>query len=59
MADTLGQKEHIVEQNIGLEYTLNDRLFLSAIFVYEEDKENIAKTQNDFDRMQLMIAYNF
>ncbi len=58
-ANSLGEKAHIAEQNIGFEYALNDRLFVAAIFVHEEDKQSVAKTQNDFDRMQAMIAYNF
>ena len=58
-ADSLGNSVHIVEQNLGLEYTMEESFSLAAIYVKEEDKQSVAQTANDWDRFQLMIAYNF
>lgn len=53
-------KAHIVEQNIGIEYSLiKDSCSLRAIFVNQKDKENVLKTENDWDRFELMAAYRF
>ena len=57
--DTAGIAAHIVEQNFGVEYTLNNVFTLASIYVKQEDKHNPAKTQNDWDRIQVMLAYNF
>jgi len=57
--DSQGKQAHIVEQNIGLEYNANDEFVVAAIYVIEEDKENSLKTENDFNRAQVMINYNF
>nr|MBC8238472.1 outer membrane porin, OprD family [Candidatus Sulfurimonas ponti] len=57
--NSAGVKAHIVEQNIGFEYSVNDEFVLAAIFVSQEDKENGAKTANDWDRTQIMLKYDF
>ncbi|MBS4067868.1 MAG: hypothetical protein WC279_02515 [Sulfurimonas sp.] len=59
-ADSIGDKAHIVEQNIGLEYNvLKDKFTLSAIYAIEKDKESSAKTENDWNRLQIMASYSF
>ncbi|MFT5659969.1 MAG: putative porin, partial [Sulfurimonas sp.] len=58
-ADSAGNTVHIVEQNLGVEYTPNDAFTLAAIYVKEEDKQSSVKTTNDWDRAQLMITYDF
>jgi len=58
-ADSTGVKEHIIEQDMGFEYNLNDEFVVSAIYVMEEDKENSAKTDSDWNRAQVMLNYNF
>ena len=58
-ANSFGVKEHIVEQNIGFEYNVNDEFIIAAIYVIEEDKQNTQKTDYDFDRTQVMLNYNF
>ncbi len=57
--DALGDKAHVVEQNIGLEYNLNDQLLLGFVYVLSEDKYSAVKTEYDYDRTQFMINYNF
>jgi hypothetical protein len=54
-----GIKAYIVEHNIGLEYNVNKKFIVSAIYVVEEDRQNRVKTENDWTRAQLMIHYNF
>lgn len=58
-ADSAGAKAHIVEQDISLEYTLNDALLISAVYAISEDKESDAYTSDDWNRLQVMINYNF
>ena len=57
--NSLGVKEHIIEQDIGFEYNFNDKFIVAAIYVMEEDKQNIQKTDYDWDRTQVMLNYNF
>ena len=58
-ANSSGSKAHIVEQNIGFQYTLNEEFVFAAIYVIEEDKESVAKTTYDWDRAQVMAKYSF
>ncbi|MFA5234667.1 MAG: OprD family outer membrane porin [Sulfurimonas sp.] len=59
-ADGLGDRAHVVEQNIGAQYNvIKDKLLLHAIYVEQEDRESLTKTDYDWSRFQLMIAYNF
>jgi hypothetical protein len=54
------ENAHIVEQNFGFEYSvIVDKLNISGIYAIEEDRESAAKTDYDWDRFQLMIAYSF
>lgn len=58
-ADSTGNSVHIVEQNLGIEYNYNDRFTLASLYVKEEDKLSCVKTANDWERLQLMMTYNF
>lgn len=59
-ADGLGDRAHIVEQNIGVEYSvIKDKLLVSAIYVEQEDRESPSKTDNDWSRLGFMVAYSF
>jgi len=59
-ADSTGDKDNIIEHNIGFEYSvIADKLGISGIYLISEDKENSAKTDYDFHRFQLMVAYSF
>lgn len=58
-ADSTGVKAHIIEQDLGLEYSINDAFSLAAIYVKSQDKQSAAKTTNDWDRAQFMATYNF
>ena len=57
--DSSGAKAYIVEQNIGLEYNVNEEFIVSATYVIEEDRNSRVKTENDWNRAQFMIHYNF
>ena len=57
--DSGGTKAHIVEQNMGFEYEVGEEFYIGAFYVIEEDRESSAKTENDWDRIQIMAAYNF
>ncbi|MBW6489405.1 OprD family outer membrane porin [Sulfurimonas sp.] len=59
-ADSFGDRAHIVEQNIGAEYIIiEDKLLFRAIYVEQEDRESLAKTDNDWNRLEFMVAYSF
>lgn len=54
-----GEKAHIAEQDMGFEYNINDEFVAAAIYVMQEDKENAIKRENDWNRLQVMLNYNF
>ncbi len=59
-ADSTAQEAHVVEQNIGIEYTIEeDKLSARFIYVNHQDKENLIKTDDDWERFELAISYNF
>jgi imipenem/basic amino acid-specific outer membrane pore len=58
-ADAVGTKTHIVEQDMGVEYNINESFLISAIYVISEDKLSSTYTSDDWNRLQLMINYNF
>jgi hypothetical protein len=57
--DSVGVKEDIIEQDIGIEYTLNDNFSASAFYIISNDEQNSAKTDNDWNRVQVTLNYNF
>jgi len=58
-ANSNGEKAHLIEQDMGVEYSPNDAFTLAAIYVISEDKEQNLKTEYDWTRMQLMLNYSF
>ncbi|MFK5936912.1 MAG: hypothetical protein QM497_00815 [Sulfurimonas sp.] len=58
-ADSSNVKAHIVEQDIGFEYNVNDEFLIAALYVLSEDKESSAKTADDWERVQVIVNYNF
>ncbi|MDD3477013.1 MAG: hypothetical protein PHI38_09100 [Sulfurimonas sp.] len=58
-ADSLGVKEHIVEQNLGFEYTPNENLTIAAIYVKNDDKENTQSNGGDWENIRALISYSF
>lgn len=58
-ADSLGNKAQIIEQDVSLEYNVNDEFLVACVYTMQEDKENSVKTEHDWNRFQLMVNYNF
>ena len=58
-ADSLGAKEHIVEQNIGFEYTPSEDLTIAAIYVKNDDKENSGSNGGDWENIRALVSYSF
>ncbi len=58
-ANSFGNKAHIIEQDVSLEYNVNDEFLVSCVYAMQEDKENFVKTEHDWNRFQLMVNYNF
>ena len=58
-ADSSGAKAHIVEQDIGVEYTPNDNFTVAAIYVMDENKEDSRSTDFNNDNFRILVSYNF
>jgi hypothetical protein len=54
--DSIGDNEHIIEQDIGASYNLNDEFVVGLIYSLYDDKENLAQ---DWNRGQVILNYNF
>ena len=54
--DSIGDNEHIIEQDIGASYNLNDEFVVGLIYSLYDDKENSAQ---DWNRGQVILNYNF
>ena len=58
-ANSLGNKAHIIEQDVSLEYNVNDDFLVSCVYAMQEDKENSLKTEHDWNHLRIMANYNF
>jgi predicted porin len=58
-ADSAGVKAHIVEQNIGFEYTHNEELTIGALYVIDRNKEDSLSPDFNNDNFRVLVAYNF
>lgn len=58
-ADSSGAKAKLSEQNMGFEYNVNDEFLVSALYAISTDLNSDVKTDSDWDRVQLMVNYNF
>ncbi len=57
-ADDTGVKAHIVEQDIIVDYSYKE--FTCALtYSISQDRQSSVKTANDWERMELLFAYNF
>lgn len=54
--DSSATKAHVIEQDLVLEYGVNDNLAVAAIYVVFADKEDSA---NDWNLAQLIVTYDF
>jgi hypothetical protein len=54
--DSGGIKAHIVEQNIGMGYNVNEEIIVGVLYAAQEDLED---SLNNWDRAQVMLSYNF
>jgi len=57
-ANSSGPQEHIVEQDIIAEYPYKDFTF-ALTYAISQDRQSGVKTGYDWDRVQLLVAYNF
>ena len=61
--DSSGQKEHIIEQNIGVDYSLSENLNFGAICTINEDKEDTQSgasfDNGNFENYRFVVAYSF
>ncbi len=61
--DSTGQKEHIVEQNIGTSYHATENLTFGLLCVINNDKEDTGSgayfNNGDFENYRAVVAYSF
>ncbi len=57
--NSLGEKAHIVEQDMGMSYSVNDEFEVAMLYVIEQDKESKEKNENDWNRAQVIVKYDF
>lgn len=55
-ADSLGNHAHIVEQNMGLGYYIDEEFIVGFIYALQDD---LIVAENSWSRAQLMLNYNF
>ncbi|WP_297442373.1 OprD family outer membrane porin [Sulfurimonas sp.] len=58
-ANSLKVKEHIVAQNIGLEYTTQNELTLAVVYVIHDNKEDSKSTFYNDNNFRILASYNF
>ena len=58
-ADSAGVKAHIVEQNIGFEYSYNEEMTIAALYVIDRNKEDSLSPDFNNDNFRVLVAYNF
>lgn len=60
-ANSFGAKEHVVEQNIGFDYSMDDALSVAFLYVSDEYKSD-TQTLSDIGKqktLRLLLTYNF
>ena len=57
--NSVGKKAHIVEQDVSLEYNVNNKFLLSCVYAMQDDRENDQKTEHDWNHLRVMLNYNF
>ncbi|MBU0631490.1 OprD family outer membrane porin [bacterium] len=57
--DSTGQKAYVRLQDIGFEYDVSENFRVSALYAMQEDKELPSDQSTNFNRLQIMAAYNF
>jgi len=58
-ANSFGDKEHIIEQNLGFEYKANEELTIAAIYVKNNDKENNGSNGGNWENIRAFASYSF
>ena len=58
-ADSRGVKEHIIAQNIGVEYSPNDNFTIGTVYVIHENKEASSTLSFDDKNFRILFSYNF
>lgn len=57
--DSSGSKVDVREQDGGLEYSFEDNLSLSVIYVLQEEKQKMIETSHNWQRVQICMRYRF
>ena len=57
--DFSSDSKHIAEQDITAQYNINDEFLVATIYSIESDLKQQQKTDDDWNRLQILINYNF
>lgn len=58
-ADSNGEQKHIIEQDIGVEYSPNDALTLGTIMVIDKNKKDLTSKNFNNTNFRAVISYNY
>ncbi len=58
-ANSFGVKERIIEQNIGFEYTPDEKVTFAALYVKNEDKKESGSNGGNWENVRVLLSYNF
>lgn len=58
-ANSFGAKERIIEQNIGFEYTPDEKVTFAALYVKNEDKKESGSNGGNWENVRVLLSYNF
>jgi hypothetical protein len=58
-ADSSGDKEHIVEQDIGFNYSYNESFNVAALYNRNNDKLNSGSNDGNWDNLRFLMSYSF
>lgn len=58
-ADSKGNRAHVIEQDIGVDYGLNKNLTFSSIYVIDENKEDKKSIDFNHHNFRFLISYTF
>ena len=58
-ADSSGDKEHIIEQDIGFNYSYNKSFNVAALYNRNNDKLNSGSNDGNWDNLRFLMSYSF
>ena len=57
--DSSSQIEHIIEQDVVIEYSPNDDFTIASVYAINDDKKNTQSNGGDWSNFRVLLSYNF